>query len=757
MAETQMPANEPRAQIGTSAPATQQGEASKAGSAQQAQPAQQIGPEDVAERPELAPNIELSGEMQEGGFSETQWLIQRDGRFIQVTELLYRLAEHIDGQRNLEEIASGVSETYGKTVSAENVRQLIAKQLIPKGLVVKADGTVLGPPEGSGGARSPLAVNMRMAMISPRLIRPITAVLKYLYHPVILVAILVVAIGAQAWLFMVHGLAQSTRSAMYTPGLMLALMGTVILSAAFHEFGHASALEYGGGKVRGMGAGLYIIYPAFYTDVTDNYRLGRWSRIRTDLGGFYFNLIFSLGVIGVFLLTGQEWLLLSVALLDLDIIRQLLPIVRLDGYWALADLTGIPDFFSQIPAFLRTVLPLSWWKGPKLPDLKGWVKVVFALYILITIPLLAFLLFLMIKGVPRVLATAWDSFWKQSATFGQARSSGDIVLMIATGAQMLLLALPAFGTLFVIFNLVRRLGKAIWNWSKPTPLRRVIGGLGSAAAVALLVLLWMPRLPFTNPENNVQNPVYAIARPQFKPIEPQERGTLREAVRPVAFTGTDDLSSTAPVTATVEAATAEAATAVAAGELTPTVPVTTTGEATPTKSGLTPTVPVTTTNLATAVATLTPRATGTITGTALATPAVTSSPIITPTSASTPTPASEATTGATPLPAGTATPAQSAPTRAAATATRVAPSPTVRAPTATPQAAATATSQPLPTATTQAAATATPQAPTATVEAVATATTQAAETPAGPTATVPVVAEPATPDGRTAVPPTPTP
>ena len=114
-----------------------------------------------------------------------------------------------------------------------------------------------------------------------------------------------------------------------------------------------------------MGAGLYLIYPAFYTDVTDNYRLGRWGRVRTDLGGFYFNLIFALGLIGIHFLTGAEWLLLVVVLIDVEILHQCLPLVRLDGYWALADLTGIPDFFSQIGPFLRTVLPLPFWKGPR--------------------------------------------------------------------------------------------------------------------------------------------------------------------------------------------------------------------------------------------------------------------------------------------------------------------------------------------------------------------------------------------------------
>jgi putative peptide zinc metalloprotease protein len=46
-----------------------------------------------------------------------------------------------------------------------------------------------------------------------------------------------------------------------------------------------------------MGVGLYLFYPVFYSDVTDSYRLGRSARVRTDLGGVYFHLIFALGLI----------------------------------------------------------------------------------------------------------------------------------------------------------------------------------------------------------------------------------------------------------------------------------------------------------------------------------------------------------------------------------------------------------------------------------------------------------------------------
>ena len=80
--------------------------------------------------------------------------------------------------------------------------------------------------------------------------------------------------------------------------MILALWAMIVVSAAFHEFGHAAACRYGGATPGAMGAGLYLVWPAFYTEVTDSYRLGRAGRLRVDLGGLYFNAVFTVAVRG---------------------------------------------------------------------------------------------------------------------------------------------------------------------------------------------------------------------------------------------------------------------------------------------------------------------------------------------------------------------------------------------------------------------------------------------------------------------------
>src|SRR5205823_3340271 len=122
------------------------------------------------------------------------------------------------------------------------------------------------------------------------------------------------------WLFGVHGISQGLRHVIYQPALVLVLLAGVIVATAFHELGHASALRYGGGEPGVMGVGVYIVWPAFYTDITDSYRLGKWGRLRADTGGMYFNAIFALGSVAAYAATGFEPLLLLVVLQNFAIV-----------------------------------------------------------------------------------------------------------------------------------------------------------------------------------------------------------------------------------------------------------------------------------------------------------------------------------------------------------------------------------------------------------------------------------------------------
>ena len=68
--------------------------------------------------------------------------------------------------------------------------------------------------------------------------------------------------------------------------------------------------------------------------------------------------------------------------------------------------------------------------------LKTWAKLFFAIYILITIPLLAYLLFLMVRAAPRVLATAWGALGHQVTLLPDAFGAEVRVLCAKVGGAL---------------------------------------------------------------------------------------------------------------------------------------------------------------------------------------------------------------------------------------------------------------------------------------------------------------------------------
>ncbi len=303
--------------------------------------------------------------MREIGFEERRWTVRRGDRYLQFSELLYCVVEQADDVSTHEEMAEGLTRSTEWLVSAENVCQLLRDKLLPLGIVAPAEGDALLSAPVERGTASPLRTNGRIKLLEPEAIELVTGMLQVLFSPLVLVPVLVLMALVHGWLYLEHGMTGAARDVLYAPGLILVLLAVLFVSGVFHELGHAATLRYGGGRIRGMSFGFYLVHPALYTGTTDVYRLGRWARVRTDL-------------VGLWLATGWEFLLVAVPIINLNIVYQCLVFVRFDGYWALADLTGIPDFFSQMGAFLRSILLPRLRKGGSLPNLKPWVKVVFA-------------------------------------------------------------------------------------------------------------------------------------------------------------------------------------------------------------------------------------------------------------------------------------------------------------------------------------------------------------------------------------------
>ena len=457
--------------------------------------------------PARADGVELIGELQDSGYRTPPALVRRaDGQTLQLTPLLYAVLSAVDGERDLAAIAEHAGAATGRALAETDVATLIASQLQPLGLLRRPDGT---EPEVLR-ANPLLRMRFRVAVTDPATTRRITAPFAALFTPFVVVPVLLVFAVVAWWVLMSKGLASATAEAFGNPGLLLLVFVVTLLSAGFHEFGHAAAATRGGAAPGTMGAGLYLVWPAFYTDVTDSYRLGRRGRLRTDLGGLYFNAIVAVGIAAVWLLTRDDALLLIVAGQLLLMVRQLAPVVRFDGYHILADLTGVPDLFQRIKPTLLSLLPWRWGR-PENQVLKPWARVVITVWVLVVVPLLLLALVLLVLALPRLLASAWAGAAEQQAQLAAHWGDGDVAAAIVRVLAILAIAIPVAGIVYLLIRLVRQVAAGAWRATDGRPGRRVAAGIAAVAVVAGLAFAWWPT-PGT-----------------YRPVEAWERGTLADA------------------------------------------------------------------------------------------------------------------------------------------------------------------------------------------------------------------------------------
>jgi putative peptide zinc metalloprotease protein len=439
------------------------------------------------ERPRLARGVELLGPYEHSGYRDPPLMVRRpDAQLVQLPAVLYLIAERLDGTRDLDAIGDEVGEKIGRQLAGEDVEYLVDQKLRPLGVVASADGS---QPELER-VDPLLALRLRKGVIPQRVVRAIARVFSPLFWPPILTLAVAAFIAFDVWLFFIHGLAEGAREALYRPGLLLLTLGLVIVAAVFHEIGHAAACHYGGAEPGVMGVGLYIVWPAFYTDVTDAYRLRRGGRLRTDLGGVYFNALFVLMLGGVYALTGLESLLLVALLIHFEMVHQMLPFLRLDGYYVVADLVGVPDLFQRIRSILTSFVPFMP-TDPRVKELKRWVRFAVTGWVMVVVPLILFQILMVVTVTPRLVGTAWDSLISIWNPMTAAFSEGRWIEGVYGAVQLLVLLLPLAGIVYMFWMLGVRFVRG-WRETKGRPVARGMLSVVGAAFLALVTLAWWP-------------------------------------------------------------------------------------------------------------------------------------------------------------------------------------------------------------------------------------------------------------------------
>jgi len=183
---------------------------------------------------------------------------------------------------------------------------------------------------------------------------------------------LLIAVGG----LIVFGLlARDPRYQILQGGLAAATLKLGLLAyipLVIHEFGHAITAKHFGCEVYKGGAMLYYGLPTAFVDTTDVWLQGKRGRLAVTWAGPYTGFLIA-GMCSLFVYafprTPHATTLLQIALVSIFISSfNLLPAIKLDGYYLLADALEIPGLHERSLEFLGTRL------RPKLSRREPWSR-----------------------------------------------------------------------------------------------------------------------------------------------------------------------------------------------------------------------------------------------------------------------------------------------------------------------------------------------------------------------------------------------
>lgn len=261
-------------------------------------------------------------------------------RYVALSDAAFTLYRAFEEGRSSEDVARDFCSTSGGEVTVDQV------EAARRELHEKLEKAAAAP-------AAPRLFLFAVPLIPARIVDALSARLVFAYSArpaLVLCAAIVSALvaGVASGALSFHMV--SPRSA-WMWGYALYLASVIV-----HEFGHASASKAFGVRPKEIGLTNYFVFPALYSDVSGVWILNRWQRLIVDLGGTYFQFVCLAAYVALGILTHDGAFAIAAMMIVLSSFFNLNPILRFDGYWALADALEAPNLAALPLKLLREIV-----------------------------------------------------------------------------------------------------------------------------------------------------------------------------------------------------------------------------------------------------------------------------------------------------------------------------------------------------------------------------------------------------------------
>jgi putative peptide zinc metalloprotease protein len=380
----------------------------------------------------------------DASYNEKRFVVCYKNKHFDVGESVIQLIEVLKQSDSVESARIRFSEQRGKNLSQEQMEAIINYCIVP---ILESEKQP-----------SPKPFLVKLDLVSANMVAKVSHILKFLFKPLIagiLLAIIVI----------LHISFYISVNTVFVFGqldilALLGILGLFILSSCFHELGHAASCQYYGVGHGGVGFGLYLNFPVLYTDVSNVWKLSRKKRLVVNVAGVYFQLIFLIPLLIIYLFFPNSFLKYFIMTVNINFLITLNPFFKFDGYWIISDLLGVPNLRSRtnevFKYFFSKIRRKPIIRKPFLFTMQPGEKIFMAIYTLI---MNLFFVFVFAYAMPKFIYHFFSTFPDQAK---------ELVLQIALGD------IPSFGLIRQLFAQILFFGftlYAIYRVTKPIAFR----------------------------------------------------------------------------------------------------------------------------------------------------------------------------------------------------------------------------------------------------------------------------------------------
>lgn len=346
----------------------------------------------------------------ETSFLTQQYFVSMEGKQWKVKESVYWVIKSIMDEDTTEQFQIKYKQRFGNDIDMETVDYVISSFLIKRGFLIGTNDTVK---KNELNIRSKYLWG-RFPLIKEKYVEKVRFLQFMYYKPVsIFLATFILFSLSYCGYDLIKSGYTITKLLCISINDSIEVLLIFFFAAMFHELGHMSYLLKNNIKVGCIGFAFYYLSPVFYSDVSMAWELPRKKRQILDLGGIYFQsvLLAIVGCIGIVL--NRKGLILACLIGMINILSNLNPFLKMDGYWFVSDYLGIPNLHKRTWLFweeqVMGIFRIHSTKEKVLDEIKKREKRQFIVYsLLVVVYMLSFYIGLLTIGSDVIIQLGRD-------------------------------------------------------------------------------------------------------------------------------------------------------------------------------------------------------------------------------------------------------------------------------------------------------------------------------------------------------------